>query len=315
MKSRLLLYLLCVVFSLPFFAFSAEKDSVFRFAVIDQTKLDGASHFQDELNRIRYHRLSFVVIKGVRSEREPCTDAVFNERRKLLEEAGMPLVLSLSGSDWINCRNENDEDIRIERLERLREVFFEEGNSFGVGSIPLSRQSQVTRYRYFPENAFWRYEGILFTTLHLPADNNHYSEAAGRNNEFEERLAANRYWLRRVFTLGKRYNLSGIVIFSDGNPFAVPAPHTATTRDGFMEVRRLMTQLVEQFPGKVLVIYGNATQEYTAISWRNNLGQVAPGTDWLEIVVNTESDVLFYQGTPFVDGSPVSGEWNFRVTD
>ena len=298
MKKTALLFLLVSGFIASLHAAPAGKADAFYFAVIDQPSLSNNIRLQAEMDRIRPHPLAFVVVNGVRAEDEPCTDALYRERKNLLEESDKPLFLSLAGSDWIGCKNENGDDVRLERLRRLREILFENDTAFGMISQPLVRQSHIARYRDYPENTRWQQGAILFATLNLPAGNNHYLNAAGRNNEFEERLVANQYWLQRIFTLALRNDMKGIVIFCDGNPLENNAGKKSGTRDGFREIRQQLSGLAEKFPGKILIIHGEATPKNTAINWESNLGTAAARSKWLEIHVNPHSKSLFSVGSP-----------------
>jgi len=293
MKKRLLFFLLVLGLSPSLYADPAGKTRSFHFAVMNPPALGSDIPLQTETDRTHPQQIAFVVVNGVRAKNEPCTDSLYLEQKKRFEESGAPLFLSPVGSDWIGCKSEDGEDIRIERLQRLREIFFEQDTSFGITDIPLFRQSLVARYRHFPENTSWRHGAVLFATLHLPADNNHYLDAAGRNNEFEERLVANRHWLQRIFTLAKRDKLAGIVIFCDGNPFENQASRKTASRDGFREIRQQMTKLAGNFPGKILIIHRATEQKKPAIAWKNNLGLAAAGATWLEIGVNPDSRSLF----------------------
>jgi hypothetical protein len=293
MKKPLLLFLLVFGFIALLHATPADEAQGFYFAVIDQPTLSRDIQLQAEIDRIRLQQLTFVVANGVRAEDEFCTDALYRERKNLLEESDKPLFLSLAGSDWIGCKNEDGSDIRLDRLRRLREILFENDTTFGMISMPLTRQSHIARYSDYPENTYWQQDTVLFATLNLPANNNHYLNAAGRNNEFEERLVANKYWLQRIFTLASRNHMDGIVLFCDGNPLESDSGKKAGTRDGFKEIRQLLGRLTDNFSGKVLVIHGEARQKKTAISWKNNLGVAAAGSTWLEIHVNPKSRHLF----------------------
>jgi hypothetical protein len=92
----------------------------------------------------------------------------------------------------------------IERLNRLRELLFAEPASLGAHKLPLTRLSSSPKFRSYAENAHWVVGKVLYATVNLPANNNHYLAEAGRNSEFEDRLVANRFWLNRLFALAKR---------------------------------------------------------------------------------------------------------------
>jgi hypothetical protein len=248
--------------------------------------------------------LGFVVVNGVKSADEPCTDALYEQRLALLSRAKNGVVLSLAGSDWADCKRDNGRPAAMERLTRVRDVYFQDEMSFGDTRLILTRQSTTTKFRSYAENARWEMGKIVFATINLPAPNNHYLTDAGRNGEFEDRLIANRYWLERVFTFATREKRSGIVLFCDGNP----ALHSGRTsvrgpdgaRDGFVEMRRQIIKHASTFPGKVLVVHGSSGSSGSgkqvkpaAIAWKGNLGDLEVADGWTKVNVRPASTTLF----------------------
>ncbi len=289
MQKNWLFFLIFVFISCPLFADSSNASTPFQFSVLDHPTSVTNTQWQNQINQIESSQLSFAVINGLRSNEEPCTDDIYYEKINLLKSSKKPIFFSLAGKDWIGCKNQNGNDIRIERLQRLREILFDTETAFGTDEIPLVRQSHSSRYPDFPENTYWQYGPIFFITLNLPAENNHYLNAAGRNNEFEERLLANERWLKRSFILAKRNNLKGLVIICDGNPFQKTAK-----RDGFKETRQLIKRSANKFPGKVLIIHSQADLKANApIIWENNLGRISTNLKGLIISVDTKRTNLF----------------------
>ena len=242
--------------------------------------------------------LGFVVVNGVKSAGEPCSDAVYEQRLALLSKAKNGIVLSLAGSDWADCRRENGRPAAMERLTRVRDVYFQDEMSFGATRLVLTRESTTTKFRSYAENARWDMGNIVFATVNLPAPNNHYLTDAGRNGEFEDRLIANRYWLDRVFTFATRENRSGVVLFCDGNPAVHSERNSARApdgaRDGFFEIRRQIARHAASFPGKVLVVHGGSARPVKpAIVWKANLGALEVADGWVKVDVTPGSPVLF----------------------
>jgi len=124
---------------------------------------------------------------------------LYSDRKTLLDEAKNGLIVSLTASDWTECKNAHGRSAAAERLNRLRDLFFVDEFSLGASKIPLVRQSTMPKFRSYVENARWEVDNVLFATINLPAANNHYRTDAGRNSEFEDRLIANRDWLHRIF--------------------------------------------------------------------------------------------------------------------
>ncbi len=254
----------------------------------DELALRDAIEESDEDN------LAFVVANGIKSLDEPCTDQLYSRRKALLQSAKNGLILSLAGADWAECRNENGRSTAIGKLSRLRELFFVDEFSIGASKIPVTRQSTIAKFRSFPENARWEMGDVMFATVNLPANNNHYVSDAGRNSEFEDRLVANRDWLHRVFTFATRGRARGIVIFSDSNPLSEPGT-TKLSRDGYVETRKHINTLASKFPGKVLIVYSHSGKRSVAsgIHWHSNIGELNAGSGWIKVRVNQSQTDLF----------------------
>jgi hypothetical protein len=252
--------------------------------------------------------LAFVVANGIKASTEPCSDRLFAQRKALLNDSVQPLIVSLAASDWSACRNSLGRSAAIDRLNRLRDMFFSDSQSLGERKIALSRLSSTASFRSYSENAHWEYGGVLFATINLPSNNNHYLTEAGRNSEFEDRLVANRVWLKRLFMLAQRKKLAGIVLFSDGDVGVQTEerssllPSFSTRQDGFAGPRRQIKTLAQKFSGQVLLIDTQAAstengaakapssgargkEAVPAIDWHGNLGHVSVYAGWIAIQV------------------------------
>ncbi|TWI62172.1 hypothetical protein IP91_04281 [Pseudoduganella lurida] len=286
------------------------RDKPFEFVVIGHAFAGGTDDADLKRTLVRADRLkpAFVVAAGIKSAEEPCSDKLYAQRRALLDQADQPLLLVLSGSDWTGCRNSAGRSNAIERLNRIREIYFDE-EALGETRLELSRQSMIAKFRSYAENAHWEVRNVLFATINLPAPNNHYLLEAGRNSEYEDRLVANRAWLQRLFSLAKRRKLDGLVLFSDGDVrihaeqgFSLLSGFS-TKQDGFAETRRLIRVLAEKYPGKVLLVdtHKPAAAEPVAegavapgtLTWRGNLGHVTLPDAWHVVRVTPGDPVQF----------------------
>ncbi len=218
----------------------------------------------------------------------------------------------------------------MERLTRLRELLFADEFSLGASKIPLIRQSNALKFRSFAENARWEVGSILFATINLPANNNHFRIEAGRNSEFEDRSIANRAWLHHIFAIAKLKKMIGIALICDGNPLAKPgAQHLfdgAAKHDGFAEIRQQLTALASKFPGRVLVIHNQAEKRAisaSGIAWRGKFGRGGVWmTDWIKLTVQAENPEVFllskvairyFQPTTSIRSEPRSNQRGRRV--
>ena len=70
--------------------------------------------------------LAFVLVNGIKAADEPCSDTLYDQRLALLSQAKNGVVLSLAGSDWADCRRSNGRPAAMERLTRVRDVYFQD---------------------------------------------------------------------------------------------------------------------------------------------------------------------------------------------
>ena len=277
------------------------QPSEFSFAVINQApNASDDAALRAAIAETDADNVAFVVASGIKSKAEPCSDQLYNSRKTLLDEAKNGLIVSLTASDWAECKNAHGRSAAAERLNRLRDLFFVDEFSFGASKITLVRQASMPKFRSYVENARWEVDNVLFATINLPAANNHYRTDAGRNSEFEDRLIANRDWLHRIFMFAAHRKIAGIVLFCDGNPLAAPSSprlfDVSGKRNGFAEVHKQLNALAPHFSGRVLVIHGASESESAApggISWGGNLGDLTLGSGSSKIRVNPTSPTLF----------------------
>lgn len=291
---RFSLHAIVLSFGLTF-ASLAMAAGEFSFGVIphpvDSKHADAA--LRDILEETDAENLAFVIVNGIKSTGEPCTDKLYEHRKDLLDDAKNGLIVSLAASDWAGCTNENGKPNAILKLNQLRELFFADDFSLGATRLPLTRQSTSAKFRSVSENARWEIGSVMFATVNLPANNNHYVYDAGRNSEFEDRQVANREWLNRIFSFATRKKNRGIVLFSDANPLSRPSP--VERRDGYAEVRKQLLALTAKFPGKVLLVHTqeNSAPHAAGIAWRANLGQIGVGPGWTKVTVKPSLPNLF----------------------
>ena len=263
----------------------------------------GEAQLKKSLAKTKDASLAFVVATGIKSSKEPCTDALYERRRDLFEEAKRPVVVVPAASDWAECKNAGGRLANIERLNRLREVLYTEPGGLGAQTLMLARQSANPKFRSYAENSYWVVENVLYATVNIPSNNNHYRPEAGRNSEFEDRVVANRFWLKRLFSQARRNRLPAVVLFSEGDIKALidepgllarfgraPAGH-----DGYALLRRQVVQLAGQFEGKVLLIdtapVSNGSEP--AIAWKGNLGHVSIGARVVHVEVRPKTEPVF----------------------
>ncbi len=277
-----------------------------RFGVIGHTFARGGPEPQLEkaLANTRKSALAFVVATGVKGANEPCTDELYMRRRDMLEDAKRPVVVVPAASDWSYCKNASGRLVSIERLNRLRELLYEEPSALGTKPLTLSRLSANAKFRSYAENAYWIVGDVLYATVNIPSNNNNYRSEAGRNSEYEDRTVANRFWLTRLFSQARHKKLAGVVLFTEGNIDILKEEpgllarfrrSNLTPQDGYAVARRQIVTLAKKFDGKILLIDTAAVPNGTepAIAWRENVGHISVGSRVMHVEVTPAAEPMF----------------------
>lgn len=288
MKKWILPFLLTFTVTTSCLASNSQSGS-FYFMTMDQPASNNHVQLKKELGKLKNSAPAFIVLNGIKSNAESCEDDLYTERKELISDVNRPVIVSLAAGDWAYCKNSRGNPVSIERLTRLREILFDSGHSLGNPSINLVRQSLSNRFYAYSENFYWSYGPVLFATLHLPANNNNYLAAAGRNNEFEDRTIANKNWLELVFRQATREHAKAIVLFTDGNPYNVKT----VSRDGFSEIRQKLNTLLSRYSGRVLIIHGQLGPIPKDIVWKGKLGLAGVGSGWTRFNVTPHSGTVF----------------------
>jgi hypothetical protein len=191
--------------------------------------------------------LAFVVHVGdIKSGSSPCTDELFLREKERFEGSASPLFYVPGDNEWTDCERTGYDP--IERLERLRELFFEGDESLGKEKLPLTRQSPD-----YPENVRWSYGGLTFLGLNVPGPNNNRDddEAPG---EYARRNDANLEWLREGFQRAETEESSALMVAFQANPgFELPLEE----RTGYSDLLAALEEETVAFGKPVVLVHGD----------------------------------------------------------
>lgn len=162
--------------------------------------------------------LAFVVHDGDLggSDAIGCTDEQFEERLALFQSSVHPLIYTPGDNEWTDCHARGFDP--VERLNRLRGMFFADEFSLGQQRIQLVRQSDGASHASYRENARWTMGAIAFLTVNVPGSNNNLGRTPEMDDEWAERLAADLDWLNQGFVGASQAGSRGVVVIWQGNP-------------------------------------------------------------------------------------------------
>ena len=212
--------------------------------------------------------LAFAVYDGnLKGPGERCADGLYERRQQWLQGSAIPLVVIPGQYDWADCGSVAGGGYdAAERLDFLRQTLFSDTTSLGQSTLTLTRESEVARFHAFRENVRWEHGDTVFVGVDVVGGNNHYSDAGGRNGEFDDRAIASAFWLEHAAEYAKRRRAKALVVFIEADPdFSryeehadrFPWLHFARHRkpDGYLGFKRSLVNAAQTFRGPVILIH------------------------------------------------------------
>ena len=309
-----------------------DAPAAFTFTVIGNVpeRAEDVAPARALLDAIDAEHPAFVVHLGNLNGRdELCSDDLLEARHDLLDSLITPVVYIPGDHDWSDCQRPAAGSFDpIERLLRLRELFYPDDNTLGQRAMTVMRQSDQAKFRSYRENSRWTMKDVLFVTLNVPGDNNNYKTAGGRNGEYEDRLEANRQWLARAFSVARQRKLAGVVIMMQADPLFEDgwerrrAPNIfdgllrRRSHDGYLSLKRQLRMLTRDYDCAVLLIHGASATFTLDRPLKDEDGRPDPHVmrartygspvldRWLEVSVTPGRTPLFHIRSRRIDSSP-----------
>lgn len=213
-------------------------------------------NLRQEINQAK---LEFVIHDGdFKSGSTLCTDQVFQQRRDEFNQFKHPFIFVPGDNEWTDCHRENNGSYDpLERLAKLRELFFQGETSLGQQTLRLTRQSENPQYAKFRENVRWQYGDVLFVGLNVPGSNNNLGRTPEADAEYQERNAAVLAWMQEAFALAKQENLRAIMLTIQANPGFELAPDDPE-RTGYNDFLAALERETLNFKQPVVLVHGDS---------------------------------------------------------
>lgn len=188
--------------------------------------------------------LEFIVHVGdFKDSRSECSDETFAQRRDWFALSHHPFFFTPGDNDWVDCTRARWAPRQpLERLGKLRELFFSRDSSLGQRMLPAERQSA----QGYPENMRWRIANTLFATLNIPGPDNNRANLPG---EAARRTPALLNWMRQTFRMAREHKLPAVVLAMQANLW--------TGNPGYSDILVALADEALRYDGEVLVIHGD----------------------------------------------------------
>jgi hypothetical protein len=212
--------------------------------------------FERLIDGINRRGPAFTIHVGdIKSGSTRCTDEMFLTVADYFTTFEGPLIYTPGDNEWTDCHRANNGGFDpIERLAKIRSLFFRDDMSLGKKRLKLTQQSADPKFRKFVENARWSHNNVAFATLHLIGSNNNLQRDRAAVEEYLERNEANLAWLAGAFAEARSQNRAALVLSIQANPYFEKHPDE---RSGFNDFLAGLERETIAFGRPVLLIHGD----------------------------------------------------------
>ena len=240
--------------------------------------------------------LKFVTHVGdIKNGSSVCSDEYFQNIRTQFDTFEHPLVFTPGDNEWVDCHRTNNGAYNpLERLDKLRDVFFDEpGKTLGA-TMPVKTQADLG----LPENVRFTHNRVAFSVLNIQGSNNSLQPWTGLGEttatpeqlaEVEHRTDAVLAQIRDTFADAERRDDRAVVLMTQADMFdpSLLAAATANpdTMSGFREIVQAIIDETNSFDAPVYLINGDSH-----VFAENQ--PLAEGSPWLDIYGQPAADDL-----------------------
>ena len=291
----------------------SPNSGAFSFGLIGDQQYNAAEEkqFAAMLLAINSEPLAFVVHVGdfKAGGSSPCTDALLASRYTEFDQSEHPLIYTPGDNDWVDChRPTNGNMDPLDRLNKLRELFFHEARSLGKTKLPLSSPASVfandpvlSRYR---ENTMWVHRGLVFATFNIQGSNDNVGIDPASDAEQRERVGANIKWLKTAFARAKQSDILGLVVISHANPGFEESP-AAVAKSVYAPFLIAFEQEAEALGKPVMFAHGDSHRHRVDQPYKSPMdkraiqnvmrveGYGSPHVNWVRVTVEPEAKAIF----------------------
>jgi hypothetical protein len=244
----------------------------------------------------RTRDLKFVAHVGdIKNGSSVCSDEYFSYIRTQFDTFTHPLVYTPGDNEWVDCHRTNNGAYNpLERLDKLREVFFNEpGKTLGA-TMPVKTQENLG----LPEDVRFTQNRVAFSVLNIQGSNNSLLPWSGLGKtaatpeqlaEVEHRTDAVLAQIRETFRDAERRNDRAVVLMTQADMFdpslLAAASADPDTVSGFREIVQAITEETNRFDAPVYLINGDSH-----VFAENQ--PLAAGSPWLDIYGQPAADNL-----------------------
>ncbi|WP_346014667.1 hypothetical protein [Thiocystis violacea] len=186
----------------------------------------------------------------------PCTDASLEVIADIFRSQPVPVVYTPGDNEWTDCHRWCAGGLDpLQRLERLRQVFFADAGVLRLDGLEGLRGLAGSLGRRYPEILSFTRDGVVMVALHVVGSDNGFRQRdAAAQAEMDARDHANAALLRRTAELAAGQGARAMVVFFHADPLF----ERSQPSKGFAATLRSLVDLMAVYPGRVLLIHGDS---------------------------------------------------------
>ena len=231
---------------------------------------DDYARFEALIRKINELKPVFSVHVGdIKSGSTECSDGNFQKVKTEFDMFDEPLIYSVGDNEWTDCHREKAGKYNpVERLNKVRDMFFADKMSQGKAKIEVERLADIMPEmkafdgRPFVEISRFSHGGVLFVQPHIPGSNNNFEPRSLENvQEFFARDKANLAWIESSFAKAKADGAGAVVISIQADLWDIKQSEPdVPLASGFAKTIKAIEKGAKDFGKPVLVIHGDAHQ-------------------------------------------------------
>ena len=242
-----------------------------------------------------------------------CSDEEFQNQLNFMNSFQGALVFTPGDNEWTDCHRKNNGAFDpIERLGKLRTMFFANAKSLGMKPMALERQADVMpEFKTYVENVRFAKNGILFVTAHIVGSNNNFEVRDPKAvAEFQARDAVNVAWIKDSFNKAASSDIAGLVLAIQADPFDLANQFTQyPTYSGFAtSIGETFVPLARDSAKPVLFIHGDSHIFRVDQPFKEPKGKVIENITRLEVFGEAQMHAVRVN----VDPTKGPGIWAFQ---
>ncbi|MGE0757842.1 MAG: metallophosphoesterase [Pirellulaceae bacterium] len=247
--------------ALPVFAILAmslsvrAQDPAFRFLATGDLpySADQESQYRRLLKQSEGEDFQFLMHVGdFKAGSAPCSNNEFTKIRDLFQAYSKPVVYTPGDNEWTDCHSVGRDP--VERLDKLRELFFKDPQTLRLGQLGAHHQSMEPQYAKYVENYRFIRSGVLFIVAHVVGSGNNYrADHPPSMTEFHGRTAANLAFLNESFAVAVARNVRAVAIVIHANPDFEKGAGV-----GFQQFLATMRAFLPEYRRPVICIHGDS---------------------------------------------------------